>query len=190
MRLLAAVLFVAVTAAAQSAKVVPLSPEDVAQAKQLDADQKALSGRVSKFRNHIVRDYLTTRQEKRGDHIYVDPEGKASWLAAGYFTVATSWTHTGGGAFLCVAGGDVTPCANPEKLATPEEIRQHNAAVAKAETDRQREIAEAKAKSRWILDGWDEGQFEYSSDYLFIVPAEVGYHVAANNCGGITLTGH
>lgn len=81
---LAVIILVAVSTQAQTAKVVALRPEDAAQAKSLDDQQKALDRAKDRFRKHIARDYLTdaeTAKEKKGREawsLWLDTErGKA-----------------------------------------------------------------------------------------------------------------
>lgn len=174
-------LFLATAMAAhgQSAKVIQLKPEDSAQAKQLDADQKALDARRDKFHDHIIRDYLVTtdRQERCCDNIWTDPEDKKESLFTGTMSISAGLTLNGN---------------RDDRCLTPGEVAAHKAAVAKQEAE---EAAYAKAHpTKYYKDGWMSG-FEYSEGFQYVVPADqkppsnrMPFY-GTQPCG-ITLVGH
>lgn len=180
MKLLAAVLLMAVTASAQSAKVVRLSPGDAAQAKQLDADQKALSERASKFHDHIVRSYLVTTSEKEAngccDNIWHDPEDQQGGTLTG-------WSSTTSQGFLLRVGSG----GDPEHCETPIEKANRQAIEKKAKEEQ--DAYEKAHPTKYYRDvAWRDG-FQFSDSFEYIVPAERNMPIANSNPCGITLTG-
>jgi hypothetical protein len=152
MKLLAAILFMAVAAAAQGAKVIQLSPEDAAQAKKLDEAHKLLDQQEAAFRKKIVESYLLTKNEKDGVIQYFGSTDSPP--LPGCFAVTTS------GLMASV------PCGDSESPAQ--------------RAKRKRE----EASRRWIKNGWGEGQFQYSDDFLYIVPADKPVSSSGSLCGG------
>lgn len=130
---------------AQTAKVIALSPEDAKHAQELDARQKALTAETEAFHHSVVEKYLTTKNEKDGGNQY-----------GGYLNLITSSGITSGCIAILNGSGQVSSsCPEP----TAEE-------KAKAAKDR----AEADAKRVWVLRGWGSGEYEYSTDWRYIVP--------------------
>lgn len=164
---------------AQSAHVIALSPEDATEAAKIDADQKALAERSEKFRNHVVRDYLTTKDENRGSGIYLDPEqsggGLVSFSSGIVSTGSLIWTHEDGSQFYCTdKDGAIHVCHHPEKLATAAEIAKHKSDEAAADLQRKVEAAKEKENARYYRKGWNAGMYDYSEDFKFIVPDKGG----------------
>lgn len=171
--LTAAVLLMAVTASAQSAKVVRLSPGDAARAKQLDADQKELSDRAGRFHDYIIRTYLvTTSVNEAGrccDNTWSDPEDKQGSLTEVGIT----------GTFLVADGSSRGACETPAEKAQRLEIERK-------EKDAQAAYEKAHPTKYYKSIEW-KGGFQYSEGFEYIVPEkETKFYPAS--CG-MSLTG-
>lgn len=169
MRMLCAMLLATVLAAhGQSAKVIQLSAADAAQAKDLQKQQDDLAAKVKAFRTGIVERYLVTANEHEGGGTYY------GLISGGYAAYA--------GCFVTINGttGGILQATSCNESETPAERAK-----------RKKEEAEYKAKLRWYKKGWEGGLFEYSDDYLFIVPepAKPAAVTSINPCD-VQLTGN
>jgi len=158
-RLATPLLFLAcLPAAAQTAKVVALSPEDIAQAKELAHESAEYERKAHDFREHIMRDYLVTTDRGKGASTWNDPNDAAPagavWASNGMFYV---------NGIAGIGGGD-PHCMTPEEKA--------KAAAERKKIEDEQAAYEKAHPTKYIRYGWDNpGSFQFSDDFRYIVPA-------------------
>lgn len=150
MKYVVAVLILIVSCVAQSALVVPLKPEDVANISSLHQEMVDAEKRWADVQNEIKLRYIVVDKD--------DPEaGDATWYPPD--NVSTGFS------FGLTLGQDE---CDPRYKERREQLR--------AEQDKQRDEREAHAKrfrKGWGVSnciGCDAISFEYTTDFRFIVP--------------------
>lgn len=140
MRYLVFLLFSVTVFAQQPILVKALSPADALAAQTLQNRRDQLANDQAAFDKHIVRDYLATKDQKEAGMYTIDSPS------------ITFGTPTAPGCFKVLPSGmlEAEECSQTAKEKHEEITRE--------------------AKKMWILNGWGQGDFEYSNDFKFIIP--------------------
>lgn len=141
------VLLVTCSAFAQEGRVIQLEPQDAKEAKEIYNNMQKAEKAWADFQSTLREHYLTVSSD--------DPE-KGYSISLGSGVVITSTT----GCFrtITISSGVVSPvCSQLEE---------------EAERDR---LREQEKKQKYTRSGW-EGEFIFSKDFKFILPAPLEFH--------------